>query len=110
MATLDESFAARPRVLVFATTCDKDVRGMLRALVGRFERIIFTRYQNNPRGLPAAELAALAAELGGAALPGGRRSTRPPGSWPGRWRPGRRADRDHRQFFHRGRNAAVDSC
>ena len=64
MATLDESFAARPRVLVFATTCDKDVRGMLAALVGRFERIVFTRYQNNPRGLPATELAAMAAELG----------------------------------------------
>jgi dihydrofolate synthase/folylpolyglutamate synthase len=65
MATLDQSFAARPRVLVFATTCDKDVRGMLRALVGRFERIIFTRYQNNPRGMPVAELMALAADLGG---------------------------------------------
>ena len=63
-ATLDQSFAARPRVLVFATTCDKDVRGMLRVLVGRFERIVFTRYQNNPRGLPAADLAAMAAELG----------------------------------------------
>ncbi|HEX4142093.1 MAG TPA: folylpolyglutamate synthase/dihydrofolate synthase family protein [Pirellulales bacterium] len=64
LATLDQSFAARPRVLVFATTCDKDVRGMLGALVGRFERIIFTRYQNNPRGLPADELMALTAELG----------------------------------------------
>ena len=31
MTTLDQSFTARPRVLVFATTCDKDVRGMLGA-------------------------------------------------------------------------------
>jgi dihydrofolate synthase/folylpolyglutamate synthase len=32
--------------------------------VGRFDRLIFTRYQNNPRGLPVDELAALADELG----------------------------------------------
>jgi dihydrofolate synthase / folylpolyglutamate synthase len=64
IATLDRSFAARPRTLIFAATFDKDVRGMLRLLAGRFERIIFTRYQNNPRGLPVEELAALADELG----------------------------------------------
>jgi dihydrofolate synthase / folylpolyglutamate synthase len=63
IATLDRSFVARPRVLVFAPTCDKDVRGMLGLLAGRFERMIFTRYQNNPRGLPVDELAALADEL-----------------------------------------------
>ncbi|HTU27034.1 MAG TPA: folylpolyglutamate synthase/dihydrofolate synthase family protein [Pirellulales bacterium] len=64
LQTLEQSFSARPRTLIFATTCDKDVRGMLALLLGRFERILFTRYQNNPRGLAAADLAALAAELG----------------------------------------------
>ncbi len=64
VATLEPSFAARPRVLVFAATCDKDVRGMLALVAGRFERMVFTRYENNPRGLPVAELSALADELG----------------------------------------------
>jgi dihydrofolate synthase/folylpolyglutamate synthase len=61
--TLDESFSAARRLLVFATTRDKDLRGMLSALVNRFDEIIFTRYWNNPRGVAPEELAALAGEL-----------------------------------------------
>jgi dihydrofolate synthase/folylpolyglutamate synthase len=61
LATLDESFgAARERVLVFATTREKEIRGMLELLVPRFDRVIFTRYQNNPRGVPPEELAEIA--------------------------------------------------
>jgi dihydrofolate synthase/folylpolyglutamate synthase len=68
LATLEESFAARRRMLVFATTRDKDARGMLALLLPHFDRVIFTRYWNNPRGIAAEELAALAADL-----PGGQR-------------------------------------
>jgi dihydrofolate synthase / folylpolyglutamate synthase len=64
LATLDESFSARERVLVFATTRDKDVGGMLPLLLARFDHVILTRYASNPRGVPLDELAAIAASLG----------------------------------------------
>ncbi len=57
---LDESFAPGPRLLVFATSRDKDARGMLDLLLPRFDTVIFTRYQTNPRGMPADELLRLA--------------------------------------------------
>lgn len=60
---LDESFSARRRWLIFATTQEKDLRGMLGQLLGRFHRIVFTRYRNNPRSVPPEELLALAEEL-----------------------------------------------
>jgi len=63
--TLDESFSARPRTLVFATTREKDVEGMLRLLLPRFDRAILTRYLGNPRYVPPEELAAVARSLGG---------------------------------------------
>ena len=47
--TLEETFAAKRRILVFATTQDKDVRGMLQRLLPQFELVILTRYLNNPR-------------------------------------------------------------
>lgn len=62
---LDETFSARRRLLVFATTQEKDLRGMLARLAGRFDHVILTRYVNNPRGVPPEELAALAWELTG---------------------------------------------
>ncbi len=61
--TLTESFSAEKRWLVFATTQEKDLRGMLSQLLVFFDRIIFTRYQNNPRGVPPEQLQALAIEL-----------------------------------------------
>jgi dihydrofolate synthase/folylpolyglutamate synthase len=60
---LDESFSASARLLVFATARDKDVRGMLRVLLPKFEDVIFTRYWNNPRAMPPADLHALAGEI-----------------------------------------------
>ena len=60
---LDESFAPARRLLVFATTRDKDVPGMLRVLVPRFDELIFTRYESNPRGMPVDELCRLSAEI-----------------------------------------------
>ena len=64
--TLDESFAARRRVLLFAATQEKQVRQMLELLLPRFERVILTRYWKNPRGLPLEQLAAMAEEISGA--------------------------------------------
>jgi dihydrofolate synthase/folylpolyglutamate synthase len=60
---LDESFSSPRRLLVFATTRDKDARGMLEVLLPRFDEVILTRYWSNPRGLPPEELDALAAGL-----------------------------------------------
>jgi dihydrofolate synthase/folylpolyglutamate synthase len=58
--TLRESFRARERILVFATTRDKQVSKMLELLLPHFDRVILTRYENNPRGVPPDELAACA--------------------------------------------------
>ncbi len=65
LATLDESFTGTHahRVLVFATTQEKDVRGMLQRLLPRFDQIVFTRYMNNPRGVPPQELLELAGDV-----------------------------------------------
>ncbi len=60
---LDESFSARRRVLIFATTQEKDIRGMLAELLGQFDHVILTRYLDNPRAVPVEELAAAASAL-----------------------------------------------
>jgi dihydrofolate synthase/folylpolyglutamate synthase len=60
---LDESFSVPARLLIFATTRDKDVRGMLRVLLPKFDDVILTRYRNNPRSMSPAELDALAGEI-----------------------------------------------
>jgi dihydrofolate synthase / folylpolyglutamate synthase len=59
VATLEDQFPGRRRILVFAATKDKDVSGLLRILIPRFETVILTQYHTNPRAVPAAELAAL---------------------------------------------------
>jgi dihydrofolate synthase/folylpolyglutamate synthase len=69
LATLGESFAADRRFLLFATTREKDVRGMLQRLLPGFDEIVFTRYLNNPRAVPAEELAAIALQLTGRQYP-----------------------------------------
>jgi dihydrofolate synthase / folylpolyglutamate synthase len=57
--TLDDHFPGRRRILVFAATKDKDVSGLLRLLVPRFDTVILTQYHTNPRRVPTEELAAL---------------------------------------------------
>lgn len=54
-------FAARPRVLVFASSKDKDVPGMLRLLLPEFDEVVLTRYVNNPRSRSPEKLSELAA-------------------------------------------------
>lgn len=63
LRTLDESFSAGRRRLVFATSRDKDVAAMLALLVPAFDDVIFTRYTSNPRGMPPEELLAMAQGL-----------------------------------------------
>jgi dihydrofolate synthase / folylpolyglutamate synthase len=57
--TLKEEFPQRHRFLIFAATRDKDVAGLLRLLVPQFDTVIFTRYLDNPRGVPTDELRSL---------------------------------------------------
>lgn len=64
LATLAESFRPRRRVLIFGTTVDKDIAGMMKLLIRAFDEIILTRYQLNPRGASIEALAELA-ETGG---------------------------------------------
>jgi dihydrofolate synthase/folylpolyglutamate synthase len=54
----------RPLVCVISVLEDKDAAGMLRALLPRFDRIVFTRC-SNPRSLSPATLATLAEKLAG---------------------------------------------
>jgi dihydrofolate synthase/folylpolyglutamate synthase len=67
--TLEESFSVERQLLLFATTRDKDLRGMLQCLLGRFDAVAFTRYVENSRSVPPEELAALAKELSGRDYP-----------------------------------------
>jgi dihydrofolate synthase/folylpolyglutamate synthase len=51
--------AALERTLVFGTTRDKDCQKMLERIIPLFDRVIFTKYKNNPRGLSVAKLVKL---------------------------------------------------
>ena len=63
--SLDEILGdRRPRVAVLGVLEDKDAAGMLKALLPRFDRVVFTR-SHNPRSLSPATLASLAEQLGG---------------------------------------------
>jgi dihydrofolate synthase / folylpolyglutamate synthase len=63
LETLDQSFSARRKLLVFATSRDKDVRGMLELLAPRFDCLMLSRYGNNARGAPVEDLELLAREM-----------------------------------------------
>ena len=63
IATLSHE-ECQQRHLIFATTRDKDVRGMLEQLLPVFDSVILTQYLGNPRALPVDELATLATSIG----------------------------------------------
>ena len=54
---LTTSFASKERLLILATSKDKDVAGIARVLLPHFTKVIATQYQNNPRAVPVSELA-----------------------------------------------------
>ncbi len=58
LETLAESFPAGRRFLIFASSSDKDVPGMLRMIAPHFQKFLLTRYTLNQRAVPPEELAA----------------------------------------------------
>jgi dihydrofolate synthase/folylpolyglutamate synthase len=64
MQALVQALDAGPVVAVVSILDDKDVAGMLRALLGKTASAVFTR-SANPRALSPATLASLAEQLGG---------------------------------------------
>ena len=62
---MQEMFPSQRRWLMFATSCDKDVNGMLSRLLPQFEGVVFTRFANNPRSIEPEQLVAQAREISG---------------------------------------------
>ena len=56
--------AARPRVLMFAVSDDKQIEAMLAGAVGCFDRVILTRFRSSPRAASWARLRAACAAVG----------------------------------------------
>ena len=54
--TLGERYLSGRRILVFAGTTGKDIKGMLRRLLPEFDVVILTQYLNNPRAIPVEQL------------------------------------------------------
>jgi dihydrofolate synthase/folylpolyglutamate synthase len=61
--TLDASFPPGRRYLVFASSNDKDVSGILRCLAPHFTRAYLTRYGQNQRSVPPERLRELLEEV-----------------------------------------------
>lgn len=63
LAAIEARFTQRRRILVFASSRDKDYAGMLRLLLAKFDHVVLTKYVNNPRAVEPAELLSLATSL-----------------------------------------------
>ena len=63
-ASLDRYFPGREMTVIFACMRDKDIAPSLRLLAEPGRDFLFTTVRNNPRALPALDLAAKAATLG----------------------------------------------
>jgi dihydrofolate synthase/folylpolyglutamate synthase len=74
LAVLGERFAGRRRILIFASSKDKDTAGMLRLLLPAFDEVVLTRYIRNPR---AVELEVLY-DLALSQIPAGNHGQRSP--------------------------------
>ncbi|MCS6850709.1 MAG: bifunctional folylpolyglutamate synthase/dihydrofolate synthase [Gemmataceae bacterium] len=61
--TLTASFPPTRRLLVFACSSDKDIRGILRELAPAFSAFWVTCYSHNPRAIPPEQLASILREL-----------------------------------------------
>lgn len=60
---IDELSPAGRRILIFAVSREKDVAAMARVLYPRFDEVVLTAFQGNPRSIPPRELRELTAEL-----------------------------------------------
>jgi dihydrofolate synthase/folylpolyglutamate synthase len=65
LETIEREFSAPRRILIFAASRDKDVTGMLRQLIARFDTLIVTQFLGNPRSVGLAKLSALVRNLSG---------------------------------------------
>jgi dihydrofolate synthase/folylpolyglutamate synthase len=63
--TLEASFPAARRLLLFAGSSDKDLAGMFGMLAPCFAHAFLTRYTDNPRSVPAERLGELFRAAGG---------------------------------------------
>ena len=54
---------SKSKTLIMATSREKDAAAMLRPVMQAFDHIIFTKYQDNPRGRDAEELLLLAKSI-----------------------------------------------
>jgi len=63
LGVLEERMPLRRKVLIFASSKDKDYAAMLRLLVPRFAAIVLTQYIHNPRAMAAEELGEIAREI-----------------------------------------------
>ncbi len=64
VSTVRDFPAPGPRVLVFASSTDKDHAAMLAEVVGRFDHVVLTRFVENPRAVTPTELASSLSALG----------------------------------------------
>lgn len=64
LAVVRQRWPERRRVLVFASSKDKDFAAMLRLVLPAFDAIVLTRYLHNPRAAEPAELLAAATAAG----------------------------------------------
>lgn len=62
--TIKARFPVEERVLVFGTTLDKQIEGMLALLAKEFRVVICTSYVDNPRGVPVDQVATVARAAG----------------------------------------------
>jgi dihydrofolate synthase/folylpolyglutamate synthase len=62
--TLQESFPPTRRVLVFASSNDKDVVGMARVLAPHFAAVVATRFTTNSRAVTPEQILAIFAQAG----------------------------------------------
>ena len=56
LETLAAHVVSGRRVLIFATSRDKDVPGLLRRLLCGFDCVVLTEFQSNPRAMPLEQL------------------------------------------------------
>jgi dihydrofolate synthase/folylpolyglutamate synthase len=66
---LEQRASKGRRVLVFASSKDKDYEGMLRLLVPAFDVVIVTRYIDNPRAMEPESLLEIAQRIRGLPRP-----------------------------------------
>ncbi len=67
LKTLNDDIPAwqtsRRKTLLFGTSTDKQYRSMLKRLLPEFDRVVFTKYQLNPRGRSTSSLLAAAEDI-----------------------------------------------